>query len=153
MSWVDVKAGAGAYLKMDDDGVDCKVVVLGEAEVIVVDGLGGKKNTRVYVNAATAEDVAAGETCSILGLNVTTGEALAELLKVSCKRDGTPKYKPTESLVGKVWVHIVRHGKKSSQATTYELVVLKKVTPAEAKVLANLQLRDLTKCGTFKSKL
>lgn len=152
MGWGECKAGAGAYIGLKNDGDRALVVLLGDAEAKEVKGMNGKMNRRAYVNAATPEDMAAGESCSILAMNMTTAEALAELLKVSSNQDGTPKYKPSESLVGKVQVEIVRKGMAGSKKTTYEVRVAKKLTPAEVKKVAGLALRDLSKCGTFKQQ-
>jgi hypothetical protein len=140
--WGDCKAGAGRFVALKKDGETAKVVVLGEAVVKSAVDKKGQTRKRMFVNAATAEDIAKGEGCSVLAVNITTAAALAQLLKVGLDDGGEP-FPAKDSLVGKVTVNITRRGAEGEIGTKYELKLGGKVTPAEARKLAGLKLVDV----------
>jgi len=142
MGWGDCKAGAGKFVSLKADGEVAKVVILGEAAVKTATDKKGQTRKRVFVNAATADDIARGEGCSVLAVNITTAAALARLIKVGINEEGEP-FPAKDSLVGKVVVVITRRGAEGEIGTKYELKLGSKVTPAEAKYLAKLKLVDV----------
>jgi antitoxin (DNA-binding transcriptional repressor) of toxin-antitoxin stability system len=133
MGWGDCKAGAGNYINLKEDGESVTVTVVGEPVVKTVTDKSGNTRKRVFLAAATGELLKKGK-LGILPLNITTAEALAKLLKAN---------DPKASLVGKVSVKLTRHGAKGDMGTKYELTLAGKLSPAEVKRLASLELPDL----------
>jgi hypothetical protein len=142
MGWGDCKAGAGRFVALKKDGEAARVVILGEAAVKSALDKKGQTRKRMFVNAATADDIAKGESCSVLALNITTADALAKLLHVGMDKDGEP-FPAKDSLVGKVTVIVTRQGAEGEIGTKYELKLGGRVTPAEARKLSALKMVDV----------
>lgn len=125
--WKDVRVGSGQYLTLKSDGEKATVVFLGEPYEQAMTGAGGKAKRRYLFNVGTAE-------AKDKALVYPAGPTVATAIKAALK-DG--------ELVGKVSVTITRHGASGDRDTKYELGTPKKLTPAEVKKFAALELVDL----------
>ncbi len=130
MAWKDAKSGGGGWFLCKGDKDSHTLVVIGEPEVVNSKKFGQK---RVLVNAADRDAMKKGR-AGVLPMNITTGEDMKKLLNAEDAKN---------SLVGKVWVTVTRHG-LGIDDTIYNLKLGKKLTPAEAKSLKALKLNDLT---------
>ncbi len=142
--WGDCKAGIGNFIPLKEDGEAATVVTIGDPLVTEQsDKKTGRTWKRVYIAAMTKDKLAAlpakGEVKSqVLGINITTAEKLAKVLKAA---------DPKASLAGKTWAVITRHGAKGAQSTTYDVELAGKLTPAEVKVLAKVAAANLEEIG------
>lgn len=127
MGWKDVRVGSGQYITLKGDGEKATVVFLGEPFEQAMPQAGGKTKRRYLFNVGTAESK---EKAAIFPAGPTVATAIRAVLK-----DG--------ELVGKVAVTITRRGVSGDRDTKYDLGTPKKLSPAEVKKFAALELVDL----------
>jgi hypothetical protein len=133
MAWDDVKEGSGNYVNLADDGASAMVVIVGEPVLQMVKREDGSERKSYLFNAVVGED----EKAKLL----RCGVRLAGKIRDALTSKGS---KVPGDLAGKVALTLTRHGKKGDTATTYDVKV-SKLTPAEVKGLAKVELNDLAK--------
>jgi hypothetical protein len=125
--WKDVRVGSGQYLGLKENGDKATLVFLGEPFEQALAGANGKTKRRYLFNVATAE-------AKDKAMIYTAGPTQATDIKTALK-DG--------ELVGKVSLTITRRGASGDRDTKYELGTPRKLSPAEVKRFAALELVDL----------